>query len=610
MESKNASKDLKGTPNVFGPKDSKKPSKSGSIGFDKTSKDSSEKSKTESKPKTDSKPKADDKSDSKSGAKTHDSKSDVKKSEKSLDPKVGTQSDSKSSEKKASTSKGHDLKAVPIGKDLKSTPNVWKSDTKDTKPDSKISSDFKISSKESKDFEYEDMSSPKSDIKSVDKSKSYHSLGKSLALGSEGSSSGVKPFGASIGKSDESPMTPSEGPSSGVKPFGGSIGKSAESEVTQSEEAAVEALEPQPDDEVGGQGRNRRYKLIGSLVGMAIVFAITIEMTDSEDDKQLIGKCIANNKYMLTAYVGSGSFSAIYKVIEVNTNKELVVKLESMDTKTPQLSHEFCMYQLLRYECNHWSIPKTYFFGEFLTYRALVLEQLGHNLCLKFEECGQVFSVKTVTLLAIQLMDIFEYIHSRRIVYRDVKPDNLLLGMAGTAGANRLHVVDFGLAKEYKDRNGAHIPYKEEVSLTGTARYISINTHLYREQSRRDDMEAVGHLLIYFLRGTLPWSGLDIKDTVKRFETIGAIKQKTTPEVLCANFPQEFAMYLTAVRSLGFDEEPKYETFRHMFEQIVTKSGDKVDNCYDWMDTKRTTRPASSVKTESNTTLNEDINKL
>ncbi|CAG2100915.1 unnamed protein product [Medioppia subpectinata] len=333
-------------------------------------------------------------------------------------------------------------------------------------------------------------------------------------------------------------------------------------------------------------------------------------MTESaEEYKELIGQFIANNKYKVIKYMASGSFCAIFKVKEMNTNKELVAKLEAEETDNPQLSHEFRIYQLLRYECNHSAIPKTYFFGSFLTYRALVMEQFGPNIATKFQECNQKFSVKTVSLLAIQLMDIFKYIHSKRVIYRDVKPENILLGLPQTPGANLLHIVDFGLSKEYKDRNGVHIPYKENVGLNGTARYMSINTHLYREQSRRDDMEAVGHMLILFLRGSLPWSGLDIKDSVKRFKKIGEIKQKIETKKLCLNLPQEYEIYIRTVRSLQFTEDPNYDEYKDMFEKIITKMGEKVDNKYDWNDSKRVTRRPSKPRTPSNTTLNEKINK-
>lgn len=165
------------------------------------------------------------------------------------------------------------------------------------------------------------------------------------------------------------------------------------------------------------------------------------------------------------------------------------------------------------------------------------------------------------------------------MIYRDIKPDNFLVGSHDST----VYIVDFGMAKYYVNQiTGKHIPYSEKKSLSGTARYMSINTHRGREQSRRDDLEALGHVFLYFLRGSLPWQGIKANTNKEKYEKIGDKKQRVPVNELCAGFPEEFARYLGYARGLGFEDRPNYEYIKGLFRGLLAKLGPE-EGTFDWL---------------------------
>ncbi|VDP12314.1 unnamed protein product [Onchocerca flexuosa] len=193
---------------------------------------------------------------------------------------------------------------------------------------------------------------------------------------------------------------------------------------------------------------------------------------------------IVATKYKLIRKIGSGSFGDIYLAINITNGEEVAVKMESNKARHPQLLYESKVYKILQ---GGVGIPHIRWYGTEREYNVLVMDLLGPSLEDLFNFCSRRFTMKTVLMLADQMIGRIEYVH----------PDNFMMGIG--RHCNKLFLIDFGLAKKYRDsRTRAHIPYREDKNLTGTARYASINAHLGIEQSRRDDMESLGYVLMYF----------------------------------------------------------------------------------------------------------------
>ncbi|KAK3828091.1 MAG: kinase-like domain-containing protein [Benniella sp.] len=285
--------------------------------------------------------------------------------------------------------------------------------------------------------------------------------------------------------------------------------------------------------------------------------------------------------YRVGKKIGEGSFGIIYEGTNLLNNQQVAIKFEPRKSDAPQLRDEYRTYKIL---AGSTGIPNAFYFGQEGLHNILCIELLGPSLEDLFDMCGRKFSIKTVVMLAKQMLTRVQTIHEKNLIYRDIKPDNFLVGKPNSPHPNLVHVVDFGMAKQYRDpKTKQHIPYRERKSLSGTARYMSINTHLGREQSRRDDLEAMGHVFMYFLRGGLPWQGLKAATNKQKYEKIGEKKQSTPIKELCDGFPEEFGIYLNYVRKLAFEETPDYDFLRDLFTKALKSTGEVEDNVYDWM---------------------------
>ena len=294
-----------------------------------------------------------------------------------------------------------------------------------------------------------------------------------------------------------------------------------------------------------------------------------------ENDDPFLSQLIFS-KYKPVQKLGEGSFGKVYKA-EYNS-EYYAIKFEDREEGQNLLENEATIMSYLKGSPH---IPKVRSFGFKGNYNILVMQLLDKSLEDIFN-ARKKFSFKTASMLAYQMLTVLQYIHERHVIHRDIKPDNFALGY-GELNAY-LYLVDFGLAKKYRSsKTLKHYPYIKKKKLTGTARYASIHAMEEMEQSRRDDLEAVGYVLIYFIRGNLPWQGLKLKSKEDRYKKILEKKKEVSTEELCSECPREFFEYVEYTKRMGYIEEPKYDLFKKKFlNYVVNRRKEKFDYIYDW----------------------------
>lgn len=274
------------------------------------------------------------------------------------------------------------------------------------------------------------------------------------------------------------------------------------------------------------------------------------------------------NTYRLQEQIGEGSFGCVYRAEDIITGENVAVKVVD---SCQQFIMEEEVYSVVGGAIG---FAKMYWHGPFRNGNCLVISLLDKSLDQLHRMCNKKFSLKTTLMLAEQMLLRFEYLHKCGYIIRDAKPENFMFMN------NTVFMIDFGLAKRYIDEtSGEHIRCRENGHLAGTWRYISINTHLSIEQSRRDDLESLGYILVYFIKGKLPWQG--VKGSEKR-QKVAEIKMTTSIDSICSGLPSVFSEYLRAVKSLKFDEEPNYALYRNMFREQMIQNGYSYDLDFDW----------------------------
>jgi serine/threonine protein kinase len=197
----------------------------------------------------------------------------------------------------------------------------------------------------------------------------------------------------------------------------------------------------------------------------------------------------------------------------------------------------------------------------------MIFELLGINLDVLFHLCNKKFTNNTTIALGLQIIERLEFIHSRHIIHRDIKPDNFLIGKGKNDSI--IYICDFGLSKRFRDKKtGLHIPYKNGNHFIGTPIFASIYTHLGIEQSRRDDLESLAYILIYFRKGDLPWTKVKGKNRKEKYSKVLSLKININISDLCSDLPEEYSKFLKYVRDLQFEEKPDYDYLKNLLKTM------------------------------------------
>ena len=301
------------------------------------------------------------------------------------------------------------------------------------------------------------------------------------------------------------------------------------------------------------------------------------------DQLDLEGKLI-NRRWKILKLIATGAFGMVFMANDILKKKVVALKIED-NKNNEKLKIEAKIIQLLTKEGRDFlGIPKVHWIGtdsKLTQYTIMVMDMLGPSLESLFTISNKRFSLKTVLMIADNCLHLIEHIHFKNLIHRDIKPENFLLGLEDNS--HIIYLIDFGVSQRYKDlKTDLHISLKEINSISGTPRYLSLNGHSKITLSRRDDLESLGYMLIYFLKSYLPWQNLGIKNQKDKFFKIGDIKMNTVIEELCKGLPDEFTIYLNYCRSLSFEEKPDYKFLRDLFKNLFEENNFHKDYEYDW----------------------------
>ena len=278
--------------------------------------------------------------------------------------------------------------------------------------------------------------------------------------------------------------------------------------------------------------------------------------------------------------LGGGAFGKIFSCLNNKTKEIYACKLEKSDLEKSQLSNEYRILSLLK---NNDYFPKCYkYFNSQIGY-ALILERLGSNLGVIMSKLpNKKFSMKSALMIINQSLERLKLIHEKNIIHRDMKPENLCIGYKGKE--KNIYLIDFGLSKIINNdkKNQFLLNIKSEKIVIGTVRYISMNAHLGNEQYKKDDLESLAYMLVFFIKGELPWQNLKAKSRKEKYTKIYQKKKHTVHSELCNFLPDEIKNFVSYILNLNQKQNPDYSKLMNLISNLMKKYGYINDLQFEW----------------------------
>ena len=288
-------------------------------------------------------------------------------------------------------------------------------------------------------------------------------------------------------------------------------------------------------------------------------------------------KKIIFKKFKIIKNISNGSYGDVHLGQYITTKEQVAIKIEDKKTKKQKTLEKEAYYL---YILKGLGIPRVISYGYSGNYNILVETLLGKSLHVL--NTINKFTLKDICMIGIQVLSRLKYIHSKYIIHCDIKPENLLVGKKDPSV---IYLCDFGISQKYRSSiTGKHIKMKKYPRIYVSPIFCSINSILGYQQSRRDDLESLGYMLIHFIKG-LPWdirncnNNNDLNESLKKLLNI---KRNISMENLCKDLPIEIYEYMRHVKNLKFEEKPNYTYLNNLFYSILFKMNEICDNNFSW----------------------------